>query len=245
MLESRRHWARCSRSGGWWWLSPTEPVARSVESLGAFRWLRGTRWEGGSQAHANNACSSPTIPPRCSWSSAADGASDVDSAACARQALYLFERVLHGVLLEALRCEAEGGGGGGGAASTQQPLTAAQRDRVVEAALGDEEQQLGLVNACIEVLGEGRWCNICCTRALFGQHSTNRRLVPFPSQSINLLLHPRWSTFAICETRRAPSPGPRCSWAACTTRWSCGRCGAADDGRPLGQRRRLVALLSC
>ncbi|KAL4451183.1 hypothetical protein ABPG77_009255 [Micractinium sp. CCAP 211/92] len=89
----------------------------------------------------------------------------------ARQCQYLFERALHGMLQTALAAgeaargkpgtaivDEDNGGKPGAAGSSSRlsggggGLSAAERGSVVEAVLEDEEYQLGLVHACIEVV---------------------------------------------------------------------------------------------
>ncbi|KAL4422907.1 hypothetical protein ABPG75_009104 [Micractinium tetrahymenae] len=109
-----------------------------------------------------------------SWAHQKEDPPGADTPARARQCQYLFERVLHSMLHTALAEEeaarrkpgADGPGPtGGGAGSGGQPgaaggspggsdggLSTAERSRVVESVLDDEEYQLGLVHACIEVV---------------------------------------------------------------------------------------------
>ena len=72
-----------------------------------------------------------------------------DSPQRARQCQYLYERVLHAVLRTALAEEAAAASEGQGEGAAE--LTAAQRHATVERALEDEDMQLGLITACVEV----------------------------------------------------------------------------------------------
>lgn len=94
-----------------------------------------------NSAHPHAARSSPR-----SWTHHMDDPPGADNPQRARQCQYLFERVLHGLLLRALKEEAEGRGG---------ELAAKERHACVEQALEDEQLQLGLVNACVEVRSGG------------------------------------------------------------------------------------------
>lgn len=73
-----------------------------------------------------------------------------DSPQRARQCQYLYERVLHAVLRTALAEEAAAASEGQGEGAAE--LTAAQRHATVERALEDEDMQLGLITACVEVV---------------------------------------------------------------------------------------------
>lgn len=158
---------------------------------------------------------------------------------------------------------AAGGTGGRRARVAVSSLTPAQQDRVVEQMVQGADIQLGLVNACVEVgaawlvggraLASGSGsirlctmqlaCPVCPTgsAAALSGHDSNLRLdlgTPFTD---------RWSTTRTCAPASTPFPGPPCSWAACTMRWSCGRWldgwGAEDVGRGVPAQAALQGVM--
>ncbi len=151
-------------------------------------------------------------------------------------------------------------GAAGGGAGCRRPrvtvssLSPAQQDRVVEQMVQGADIQLGLVNACIEVgaacVGGGQqlvkgtaqllYCLAAAVPAsashLGGGGPEHLLKLGSPLLPAGRFLH-RWSTTRTCAPASTPSRGPRCSWAGCTTRWSCGRWVQVVGGRVAVSKR--------